>query len=222
MHVAKEVLVDFLGQRSNDRIGLVVFSGAAYTQAPLTLDYSVLKEVVRQLRTGVLEDGTAIGDALATSVNRLRDSDAKSRVVLLITDGDNNKGKVSPIDAASAAQALKIPIYSILVGKGGLVPFPAGQDLFGNPVWREVDLPVNPELLKEITTMTGGEFYRATDPQGLRDGLQKVLDSLERSRLLEGGASATWKEGFHPFLLWAFALAALELLLRRTVLKVFP
>jgi Ca-activated chloride channel homolog len=222
MHVAKEVLVDFLGQRTNDRIGLVVFSGAAYTQAPLTLDYGVLKEVVRQLRTGVLEDGTAIGDALATAVNRLRDSDAKSRVVLLITDGDNNKGKVSPIDAAAAAQALKIPIYSILVGKGGLVPFPAGQDLFGNPIWREVELPVNPQLLKDIAEMTGGEAYRATDPQALRDGLQKVLDSLERSRLMEGGAAATYKEGFHPFLLWAFALAALELLLRRTVLKVFP
>jgi Ca-activated chloride channel homolog len=222
LHVAKEVLVDFLGQRTNDRIGLVVFSGAAYTQAPLTLDYGVLKEVVRQLRTGVLEDGTAIGDATATAVNRLRDSDAKSRVVLLITDGDNNKGKVSPMDAATAAQALKIPIYSILVGKGGMVPFPAGQDLFGNPVWREVELPVNPDLLKEMSSLTGGEFYRATDPQSLRDNLQKVLDSLERSRLLEGGANATWKEDFHPFLLWAFALAALELLLRRTVLRVFP
>lgn len=222
MHVAKEVLVEFLAARTNDRIGLVVFSGAAYTQAPLTLDYGVLKEVVRQLRTGVLEDGTAIGDALATALNRLRDSDAKSRVVLLITDGDNNKGKISPMDAAATAQALKIPVYSILVGKGGMVPFPAGQDLFGNPVWREVDLPVNPDLLKEISAMTGGDFYRATDPQGLRDGLQKVLDSLERSRLMEGGAAATWKEHFHPYLLWAFALAALELLLRRTVLRVFP
>lgn len=222
LHVAKEVLVDFLGQRTNDRIGLVVFSGAAYTQAPLTLDYGVLKEVVRQLRTGVIEDGTAIGDAVATAVNRLRDSDAKSRVVVLITDGDNNKGKVSPMDAAAAARALKIPVYSILVGKGGMVPFPAGQDLFGNPVWREVELPVNPELLKEISSSTGGEFYRAADPQSLKEGLQSVLDSLERSRLMEGGAAATWKENFHPFLLWAFALAALELFLRRTVLRVFP
>ena len=222
MHVAKEVLSEFISSRVNDRIGLVVFSGAAYTQAPLTLDYGVLKEVVRQLRTGVIEDGTAIGDGLATALNRLRDSDAKSRVVVLITDGDNNRGKISPLDAAGMAQALKVPVYTILVGKGGRVPFPAGKDLFGNAMWREVDLPVNPELLKQISSSTGGDYYRATDRDSLREGLQKVLDSLERSKLLEGGASETWKENFHPWLLWAFALATLELFLRRTVLRVFP
>jgi Ca-activated chloride channel family protein len=128
LHVAKEVLVEFLSGRSNDRIGLVVFSGEAYTQSPLTLDYNVLKEVVKQLRTRVLEDGTAIGDAVATALNRLRDSEARSRVVVLITDGDNNAGRVSPLDAADAAKALGIPVYTILVGKGGKVPFPAGQD----------------------------------------------------------------------------------------------
>src|SRR5262249_13012791 len=167
------------------------------TQAPLTLDYGVLKNVVGQLRTRVLEDGTAIGDALATSLNRLRDSDAKSRVVVLITDGDNNAGQISPLDAASMAEALHIPVYSILVGKGGKVPFPVGADLFGNTSWREVDIPINPDLLKEISKKTGGEFYRATDPQSLKEGLQKVLDSLERSKLLEGGASATYHEDFH-------------------------
>lgn len=222
LFVAKEVLSDFISNRVNDRIGLVVFAGAAYTQAPLTLDYGVLREVLKQLRTRVLEDGTAIGDALATSLNRLRDSDAKSRVVVIITDGDNNAGKISPLDAASMAKSLKIPIYTILVGKGGKVPFPQGQDLFGNTVWRDTEIPINPELLQDIAATTGGEYYRATDPEGLKQGLQKVLDSLERSKLMEGGASATYREDFHPYLLLAFGLAALELLLRSTFLRVFP
>ncbi|MBI3184608.1 MAG: VWA domain-containing protein [Myxococcales bacterium] len=222
LHVAKEVLSEFIGGRVNDRIGLVVFSGAAYTQAPLTLDYGVLREVLRQLRTRVLEDGTAIGDALTSSLNRLRDSDAKSRVVVLITDGDNNSGKISPIDAAAMAEALGIPVYTILVGKGGKVPFPAGEDLFGNTVWREAEIPINPKLLQDIADKTGGEYYQATDRESLRLGLKKVLDSLERSKLLEGGAMANLREGFHPYLLWAFALAALELCLRRTLLEVFP
>lgn len=223
LHVAKEVLSEFIEGRTNDRIGLVVFAGGAYTQAPLTLDYTLLREgIIKQLRTRVLEDGTAIGDALATSLNRLRDSDAKSRVVVLITDGDNNAGKMSPLDAAKAAAALQIPVYTILVGKGGKVPFPAGTDLFGNPTWRDVEIPINPALLQEIARMTGGEYYRATDRDSLKQGLMKVLDSLEKSKLLEGGAAATYRELFHPLLLWAFALLALELLLKSTVLRVSP
>jgi Ca-activated chloride channel family protein len=222
LRVAKDAVNEFIGKRTNDRIGLVVFSGAAYTQAPLTLDTGVLKMVVSQLRTRILEDGTAIGDALATSLNRLRDSDAKSRVILLITDGDNNAGQISPLDAADMAKALHIPIYSILVGKSGKVPFPSGQDLFGNTVWRDVENSVNPELLQRISRETGGEYFRATDPQGLREGLQKVLDALPRSKILEGGASAQYSEEFHPWLAAAFILAALELLLRVTLLKVFP
>ncbi len=222
LHVAKEVLAEFITNRVNDRIGLVVFAGAAYTQAPLTLDYGVLKEVLRQLRTRILEDGTAIGDALATALNRLRDSEAKSRVVVLITDGDNNAGKISPMDSAGMAKSLNIPIYTILVGKGGKVPFPSGTDLFGNTVWRDTEIPINPELLQDIADSTGGEYYRATDPEGLKQGLQSVLDSLERSKLMAGGASANYREDYHPFLLLAFGLAALELLLRATFLRVFP
>lgn len=222
LHVAKEVLTEFLAGRANDRIGLVVFSGAAYTQAPLTLDYGVLKEVIKQLRTRVLEDGTAIGDAVATALNRLRDSDAKSRVVVLITDGDNNAGRVSPLDAAEAARALKIPVYTILVGKGGKVPFPAGQDIFGQQAWRDVEIPINPELLEKIATSTGGEFFRATDRESLKEGLQKVLDSLERSKLMEGGAMASYTEWFHPFLVLAAFALILEFLLKWTLLRVFP
>lgn len=222
LHVAKEVLSEFISGRANDRIGLVVFSGAAYTQAPLTLDYGVLKEVIKQLRTRVLEDGTAIGDAVATALNRLRDSDAKSRVVVLITDGDNNAGRLSPIDAGDAAKSLGIPVYTILVGKGGKVPFPQGQDIFGRTAWRDVEIPINPELLQRLAKETGGEFYRATDRESLKEGLQHVLDSLERSKLMEGGATATYREKFHELLLWAALLLVLEFALRATVLRVFP
>ncbi len=222
LFVAKEVLTDFISSRQNDRIGLVVFSGEAYTQAPLTLDANVLNDVIRQLRTRVLEDGTAIGDAVATALNRLRDSDAKSRVVVLITDGDNNAGRIAPSDAANMAKALKIPVYSILVGKGGKVPFPAGTDIFGNTAWRDVEIPINPDLLKSMAATTGGEFYRATDRETLKDGLQKVLNSLERSKIMEGGATATYTEHFHRFLEWAFILLMLEFVLRSTALRVTP
>src|SRR5262249_15588544 len=187
--------------RVNDRIGLVVFAGAAYTQAPLTLDYGVLREVVKQLRTRVLEDGTAIGDALAVSLNRLRDSDAKSKVVILITDGDNNAGRISPIDAAAMAKALRVPVFTILVGNGGKVPFPDATDLSGNPSYRALAMGVNPALAKQISRMTGGEYSRATDRESLRAGLSAVLDKLEKSNLLGGGPSANYKEEFPPFLL---------------------
>ncbi|MFN0062147.1 MAG: vWA domain-containing protein [Myxococcaceae bacterium] len=222
LYVAKDVLRRFVSGRTNDRIGLVVFAGAAYTQVPLTLDYPVLNEVVGQLRTRALEDGTAIGDALATALNRVRDSDAKSRVVVLITDGDNNAGKISPLDAANIATTLKIPVFTILVGKGGRVPFPAGKDLFGNTAWREMEIAVNPELLQQMSQQTGGEFYRATDRSELEQGLQKVLDKFERSKLMEGGASTKLDERYHAYLLGAFLLGALELLLRATWLRVLP
>ena len=222
LHVAKEVLTDFISHRTNDRIGLVVFAGAAYTQAPLTLDYGVLTQVVKQLRTRVLEDGTAIGDALGVSLNRLRNSTAKSKVVVLITDGDNNAGQISPMDAAKMAQALKVPVYTILVGKGGRVPFPAGTDLFGQTVWREMEIAVNPELLQQIAKLTGGRYYRATDKEELAHGLQDVLDHLEKSKLEDGGAGANFTEEYRGFLLWAFLLAGLELFLRSSWLRVFP
>lgn len=222
LHVAKEVLTEFISSRTNDRMGLVVFAGAAYTQAPLTLDYQVLKDVVRQLRTRVIEDGTAIGDALATALNRLRDSQAKSRVVVLITDGDNNAGSLSPLDAAQMASALKIPVYTILVGKGGRVPFPRGTDFFGNPAWVEVEIPINPQLLESMAQGTGGKFFRATDRQSLKDGLASILDAMEKTRLQDGGAFAQKSEDYFPWLLASFLLLALERLLRTTVLRVFP
>jgi Ca-activated chloride channel family protein len=222
VHVAKEVLKDFIGRRRSDRIGLVVFAGDAYTQAPLTLDYGLLRSLVDQLKIGVIEDGTAIGNALATSVNRLRESDARSKVVILITDGDNNRGQISPMEAARLARAMGVRVFTILVGTGGLVPYPDGVDLLGRPSYRPVQLDVNPELLRDIAATTGGTYANATDRAGLEGGLQAVLDRMEKTRIIETTGGSQVAELF-PRLLWpAFALAALGLLLGLTRWRAFP
>lgn len=222
IHVAREVLKDFIARRTRDRIGLVVFAADAFTQAPLTLDGAVLRQIVDRLDAGQLEDGTAIGNAVATAVNRLRESDARSKVVILITDGESNAGQVSPLAAARAAAALSIKVFPILVGKGGRVPTPVGQDAFGNPVHAEVEIPVNPELLRQIAEETGGVSVSATDRASLEKGLQDILDRLERSRLVAAGTLSRREELFPSFLLPAFLLAALSLLLTSTRLRPFP
>ncbi len=222
VHVAKEVLKDFIGRRRTDRIGLVVFAGDAYTQAPLTLDQALLRTLVDQLKIGVIEDGTAIGNALATAVNRLRESDARSKVIILITDGDNNRGQISPLEAARLAKAMGVRVFPILVGTGGVVPYPDGVDLLGRPSYRPVQLDVNPGLLREIAAITGGAFANATDRAGLEGGLQAVLDRMEKTRIIEttGGSQVT--ELFPGLLGPAFALAALGLLLGLTRWRAFP
>ncbi len=220
--VAKQVLKDFITRRSHDRIGLVVFAADAYTQAPLTLDGAVLRQLVDRIELGNIEDGTAIGNAIATAANRLRESDARSKVVILLTDGDNNAGQISPLEAARAAAAFSIKVFPILVGKGGLVPYPDGADVFGRPVYRQVDLPVNPELLRRIAEITGGSYASAADRASLEKGLDGVLDRLERSRLVGAAAVARREELFPRFLLPAFLLAAASLLLGATRLRPFP
>lgn len=220
--VAKDVLKGFIEKRTNDRIGLVIFSGEAYTQAPLTLDYHVLTELLASVKTGVIEDGTAIGNALATSLNRLRDSDAKSKVVVLITDGDNNAGNISPMESAAIAKEFGIRIYTVMVGKGGLVPFPAGVDFFGQATFRDVEIPVNPELLKGIARETGGSFYTATDRATLESGLNDILDQLEKSKIFQSGGYENMTEMFGPFLALACLCLLLELTLSATRLRSFP
>jgi Ca-activated chloride channel homolog len=220
--VAKEVLRDFVRSRENDRIGLVVFAGEAYTQCPLTLDYRVLEELLEQVRTGVIVDGTAIGNALATSVNRLRESDAKSRVVVLITDGDNNAGNVSPIEAAQAARELGIKVYTILIGRGGKVPYPTGNDLFGRTTYEQVEIAINPALMKQIAETTGGAFYSAVDRETLAKGLQEVLNSLEKSKIYEAGGSEQYDEWYALFFAPAAVLGLLGLALRSTRLTGAP
>jgi Ca-activated chloride channel family protein len=220
--VAKDVLRRFIESRTNDRIGLVVFAGEAYTQAPLTLDYHVLAEILGSVRTGLIEDGTAIGNALATAINRLRESDAKSKVVILITDGDNNAGNISPMSAAAIAKELGIGVYTIVVGKGGMVPYPSGKDFFGEQVFREVEIPVNPELLKSIAKETGGKSYNAIDRKTLESGLNDILDQLEKTKLYQSGGYQIMTEVYEPFLLAAALLALVGLGLSATRWRSFP
>jgi Ca-activated chloride channel family protein len=220
--VAKEVLKNFIESRQNDRIGLVVFAGEAYTQCPLTLDYKVLEELLDQVKTGVIVDGTAIGNALATAVNRLRESEAKSRVVILITDGDNNAGNISPIQAANIARDLGVKVYTILIGKGGRVPYPTGTDLFGRTTYEPVEIDVNPELLQQIAKTTSGAFYPATDKESLEKGLRAVLDSLEKSKIYEASGSTHYDEWYSRFFLPAALFGIFGLALRSSRLNGAP
>ncbi|MCL2011533.1 MAG: VWA domain-containing protein [Cystobacterineae bacterium] len=222
MNVAKQVLAEFIEQRGNDRIGLVVFAGLAYTQVPLTLDYGILKQVVGQLKTGIIQDGTAIGDALASALLRLRNSEAKSKVIVLITDGENNAGLLSPLDAAHIAASYNIPIYTILVGKGGKVPFPRNDPLFGVIEWIEIDIPINSELLEEVSAISGGNAYISTDKQSLEQGLQSALNTFERSKLLDGTPESNYRELFGGFLLAAFLLWVIQMILQNGPLRVLP
>jgi Ca-activated chloride channel family protein len=220
--VAKKSVVEFVKKRTNDRIGLVVFAGEAASWAPLTLDYSLLAQLLDEVDTSMLPDGTAIGSAIGTALNRLRESDATSKVIVLITDGDNNSGSISPKAAAEMAKSLGVKIHTILIGKGGAVPFPAGKDLFGRPVFREEYVATNPQLLKDISQMTGGESYVASDKKELDDHLSDVLDKLDTSRL-EAASYSTPRDELFPYLLGAaLGLLALELLLGSTRLWRYP
>jgi len=228
LHAARTVLDDFITRRPNDRIGLVVFAGDAYTQCPLTLDHDVLRDILGQVRTGAIADGTAIGNAVATSLNRLRESDAKSKVVILITDGDSNAGNVSPIEAAQMAKELGVQVHAIMVGRECApgedcrVPFPAGTDLFGRPAYKAVEIPVNPALLRQIAETTSGSFHVATDTASLENGLQQVLSRLEKSRIVESRQLSNEREAFDVFLLPALFLGLVEVALASTRLRRFP
>lgn len=222
LFVAKEVIGDFIASRRNDRIGLVVFAKDSFTQAPLTLDYLLLRQLVSELKTGVIEDGTAIGNGLATALNRLRDSTAKSRVVILITDGDNNSGQIAPVQAAEIAQKMGVKVFTIVVGKGGKVPYPTGQDLFGNPTYQLVELPVNIPLCRQIAHMTGGEMFLTADREELVQSFSEILERMEKSKLDDARGRARPVDVF-PILLWpAFLLLLVALLLESTRLARIP
>ena len=220
IYVAKQVLKEFVDTRTADRVGLVVFASEAFTQCPLTLDHAVLQNIIDQVKIGVIEDGTAIGNGVATAVNRLRQSDAKSKVVILITDGDNNAGNISPLEAAQMAKSLGVRVYTILVGKGGRVPYPVTA-VDGEP-YQMVEVGTNPDLLKDIANKADGAFYLATDQDSLRKSLHDILDSLEKTRLYDAGVVSVHEELAPWFLIPAVLLILMEMLLRTTRYRRFP
>jgi len=181
--VARREVARFVENREADRIGLVAFAGEALTVVPGTLDHDVVLRAVENLNVGQLTDGTAIGTALATAVNRLRDGAGGSRVVVLLTDGDNNRGLIDPLDAASAAAALGIRVYTIGVGRDGVVPVPIGRTRFGYQ-YANMEVTVNDELLTRVAERTGGVYFRATDPEALQRIYERI-DELETSALRE-------------------------------------
>jgi Ca-activated chloride channel family protein len=219
LHVAKRVINDFVAKRTADRIGLVVFAAQAITQCPLTLDYDILSELVEQVDFGTLEDGTAIGVALATACNRLKDSEAKSRIVVLLTDGRNNMGLISPVTAAEVAKSLGVKVYAIGVGTRGPVPVPVDDPLFGRRmVPMEMELDEN--TLKEIAQLTDGEYFRATDSEELMK-IYDTIDELEKSSI-ETKSFVSYTDKFSFFIAPALALLLLQFLLSEVWLREIP
>jgi len=220
LEAAKSVVDAFIARRKSDKIGLVVFGREAFTHCPLTLDYSVLRTMLGELHLGLIDGtATAIGNAVGVALARLRSSDAKSRVIILLTDGDSNSGNVTPLQAARYAQAMRVKVFTILMGpREGDVP--AGRDFFGRPIQLRRSYPVNPQLLQQIADMTSGKAYRATDTRALEQNFQSILNELERSTRRE--VAALFKDAYRPFAALALALLLLEALLRLTRFREFP
>lgn len=219
LEVVKNVVEEFIGRRENDRMSLVVFAGLAYTVCPLTTDHSWLQTNLERVEIGLIQDGTAVGSAIATSLNRLKNSDAKSRVVILLTDGMNNAGNVDPLAIAKAAQTLGIKIYTIGAGTKGPVPFPA-RDFFGRKIYQNVLIDIDEDMLKKIADTTGGKYFRATDTDSLRQVYEEI-DRLEKVKIEEHGYTQ-YEELFGYVLAAALALLALEKILSNTVLMRIP
>ena len=219
LYVIKQVVKDFIQRRTNDRIGLVVFSGRAYTQCPMTLDYGMLLQLLEKVEIGMVEDGTAIGSAISSSVDRLRGTKAKSKVVILLTDGRNNAGEIDPFTAAEIAKTFDIKIYTIGAGTKGLAPFPV-PDIFGNKVMRQVKIDIDDESLTEIAKITDGKYYRATDTESLKE-IYSQIDKLEKTES-EVAHYTEYNELFPYFLLPAFGLLLFELGLTKTRFRKIP
>jgi Ca-activated chloride channel homolog len=216
LDAAKEVATEFIKGRPNDRIGLVVYSGESFTQCPLTTDHDKLINLLAELKNGMITDGTAIGMGLATAVNRLKESTAKSKVVILLTDGENNSGNIPPLTAAEIATTFGVRVYTIGVGTIGEAPMPY-QDVFGRIRYQNVPVTIDEKTLTEIADLTDGEYFRATDNEKLKDIYQKI-DSLEKT-IIEETQFEKKSEEFLPLALLALGLLMLEFLIKRFALK---
>jgi Ca-activated chloride channel family protein len=218
LEAAKKVIDDFIKGRTTDRIGLVIFSRDAFTQCPLTIDYSVLRNLLSDIKTGMIEDGTAIGNGIANGVNRLKNSDAESRVIILLTDGVNNAGEVDPISAAEIASTFGIRIYTIGVGTRGEAPYPV-QTPFGTR-YQMVPVEIDEAILKKIAETTGGQYFRATNNSALEEIYNKI-DKMEKTKI-EITSYRNAKELFSTWLAIGFALLLLELIASKTILRKLP
>ena len=216
---AKEVAGSFISDRYGDRIGLVAFAGEAFTQSPLTTDQGTLQTLLSRIRSGLIEDGTAIGNGLATAINRLRESEAKSKVIILLTDGVNNRGEIAPLTAAEIAKAQGIRVYTIGVGSRGTAPTPA-IDMFGNMTFVQAKVEIDEKTLQEIADATGGRYFRATDNEKLR-AIYDEINRLEKSKV-EVADFTTYTEEYLRWVLAALALLAAEFLIRTLILKRIP
>lgn len=217
--VAKGEAKKFIKERQNDRIGLVVFANKGYTQCPLTLDYGILSGLIDQVEVGLIKDGTAIGLGIGTAINRLRDSDAKSKVIILLTDGENNAGNVDPVTAAELAKSFGIKIYTICIGKGGLVPFPVEDPIFGKR-YVQAEVKIDEKTLKRIADISNGLFFSAGDSEGLRRAF-KEIDKLEKTEIKIKEYSS-YRELYHQFLIPGTLLLFLEVVLANSIFIKLP
>lgn len=218
LEAAKNVAIDFVNKRLTDRIAVVIFSGESFTQCPLTTDRAVLISAIENIRNGLLEDGTAIGSGLGTSVDRLRTSKSKSKVVILLTDGENNGGLIDPQTAKEIAKAFQIKVYTIGVGTDGYAPQPVNTPM--GVVMQQGKVSIDEKLLKEIANESGGKYFRAKDNEGLT-GIYDEINGLEKSKV-EITSRTRYTEKFFPFVIAALALIFLEILMKFTVFRKFP
>ncbi|MDD5173534.1 MAG: VWA domain-containing protein [Candidatus Omnitrophota bacterium] len=217
--LVREVVKDFIRKRKDDRIGMVAFAARAYTVCPLTTDYAWLNENLDRVRVGMIEDATAVGSAIASSINRLKNSKTKSKVIILLTDGVNNAGNISPLVAAEAAKALKTKIYAIAVGTKGLSPYPM-KDYYGRTVYRNIPIEIDEESLRKVAENTGGKYYLATDTEKLRN-IYDEINRLEKSNIEHFGYRE-YSELFYYFLIPGMMLLIAGIFLSNTVFLKVP
>ena len=218
LEAAKSVAADFVNRRGADRIGVVIFAGESFTQCPITTDHAVLLTAIENIHNGLLEDGTAIGSGLGTSVDRLRTSKSKSKVIILLTDGENNGGLIDPKTAKEIAKAFAVKVYTIGVGTDGYAQQPVNTPL--GVQMQSQKVTIDEKLLREIANETGGKYFRARDNDGL-SRIYSEIDKLEKSKV-EISSITRYTEKFFPFVMAALALLLIEVLLRFTVFKKFP
>lgn len=218
LEAAKDVAASFINGRHNDNIGLVVFAGESFTQCPLTIDHTVLLNLFKDIHPGVIQDGTAIGLGLANAINRIKDSQAKSKVIILLTDGVNNAGEIAPVTAAEIAKTFGVRVYTIGVGTEGEAPYPI-QTAFGIQ-YQSIKVDIDEETLKNVATITGGQYFRATDNSSLKE-IYAEIDQMEKTKISVQEFSKK-EEEYKRWALIAFALLLVEILLRNTILKNIP